>query len=54
MRNSQALLRDGVSILLLTASSQVRDNTAAVNPVKVQRFLEANTEVLTSDNAAEL
>lgn len=43
-----------VSILLPALPIQVPDKTEAVNPIKVRRFLEANTEVLTSDNAAEL
>lgn len=55
MRNSQELLRDGESAFCcLLLLSQVPDKTEAVNPIKVRRFLEANTEVLTSDNAAEL
>lgn len=55
MRNSQASLRDGESAFCCSLlSTQVPDNPEAVNPIKVQRFLEANTEVLTSDNAAEL
>lgn len=43
-----------VSILCSLLPTQVPDNPEAVNPIKAQRFLEANTEVLTSDNAAEL
>lgn len=55
MRNPQALLRDGDSAFFcLLLPTQVPDNTKAVNPIKGQRFLEANTEVLTSGNAAEL
>lgn len=55
MRNPQASLRDGESALCCSVlPTQVPDDAEAVNPIKVQRFLEANTEVLTPANAAEL
>nr|XP_009925106.1 PREDICTED: pancreatic lipase-related protein 2-like [Haliaeetus albicilla] len=54
-RNSQELLRNGELVLYgLLTPTQVPNNTEVVNPIKVRSFLEANAEVLTSNNAAEL